>query len=325
MRRREFMAGCATAVLASLPYTSAVAQDYPSKPIRWVVGYPAGGGTDSIARTLANLLQPSLGQPLIVDNRPGASTSLAAQSVAAAPPDGYTIFSADNATLVNNPAMFAKLPYDPQKDFAPITTIGRGTFLLVVNPAFPAKDLRSFVELLKREPGKFNYASPGKGTPHHLAMEMFKHKVGVAIDDVPYKGAAPAIQDILGGQVPVMMLDVGSAAPHVKGGKLKALTVFRNARLPAFDQVPAISEFGFKDLEIFGWQGVVAPAGTPKPVIAKLSADLRKVIESPEAVAKLSDMGIEPFTTTPEQYAARIQADAAAWQPLIKSLGIRLD
>ncbi|WP_153957070.1 Bug family tripartite tricarboxylate transporter substrate binding protein [Cupriavidus necator] len=237
----------------------------------------------------------------------------------------YTIFSPDNGTLVNNPMLFAKLPYDPVQDFAPVTMIVKIPMLLVANPAFPAKDVKAFVDLIKKNPGKYSYASPGKGTPHHLAMELFKFKAGMEILDVSYKGGAPATQDVLSGQLPFMILDVGSATPYLKAGKLKAYAVMAGKRLNSLPDVPAIAEFGFTDLDVQAWQGVVVPKQTPKPIIAKLNAELMKAIENPEVQARLRAAGMEPISSTPEQFAAQIKSEAKIWQPFLKTLNIRLD
>lgn len=325
MNRRQFAATLCLICTGMLAGSAVAADDYPHKPIRWIVGYPAGGGSDLVARTLADRLQRSIGQPVVVENKPGATTSIAAQAVAKSEPDGYTIFSPDNGTLVNNPMLFAKLPYDPVQDFAPVTMIVKIPMLLVANPAFPAKDVKAFVDLIKKNPGKYSYASPGKGTPHHLAMELFKFKAGMEILDVPYKGGAPATQDVLSGQVPFMILDVGSATPYLKAGKLKAYAVMAGKRLNSLPDVPAISEFGFTDLDVQAWQGVVVPKQTPKPVIAKLNAELVKAIENPEVQARLRAAGMEPISSTPEQFAAQIKSEAKIWQPFLKTLNIRLD
>lgn len=324
MNKRGFLQ-LAVGAAASLTLGAALAQGYPNKPILWVVGYPAGGGSDMVARVLAEKLQRNLGQPVVVENKPGATTSIAASFVARANPDGYTLFSPDNGTMVNNPVMFKKLSYDPKADFAPVSTIVRIPMLLVANPQFPAKDLKEFVALIKANPGKYSYASPGKGTPHHLAMEMFKSKAGLEVVDVAYRGGAPATQDVLANQVPFMVLDVGTATQHLKAGKLKAFAVMSGARLAGFPDIPAVSEFGFKDVEVFAWQGVVVPTGTPAPVIERLNQALKAALDHPETQSKFREAGMEPMSSTPQAYAQKIASEAAIWQPFIKTLNIQLD
>lgn len=324
MNKRLFIqtAGAIAAGLAC----RAFAQDYPSKPIRWVVGYPPGGGSDVLARTLADQLRKEWGQAVVVENRPGAATAIAAETVARAAPDGYTIFSPDNGTLINNPAIYSKLSYNPIKDFAPVSLIVRINLLLVAHPDFPAKDLPSFVQHIKDNPGKYTYASPGTGTPHQLAMELFKSRAGnLVAQEVAYRGAAPALQDVLAGQVPFMVLDVGTALPHLQANKLKAYAAISEKRLDSLPDVPAIKEFGFDGLDVYAWQGVVVPTGTPAGVIDRLNAGLKKAIAQPEAQAKLRAMGMVPLSTTPEEFRAKIESETAFWHPFIKKLNIRLD
>lgn len=324
MNKRNFTKSLC--LLASwLTIGSAMAQGYPTKPIRWVVGYPAGGGSDMVARVIADKLQQTLGQPVVIENKPGATTSIAAQAVAKSPADGYTLFSPDNGTLINNPVMFKKLPYDPVADFSPVTMIVKIPMVLVAHPSFPASDIKAFIDLVKKNPGKFMYASPGKGTPHHLTMEMLKHRMGLEVPDVSYKGGATATQDVLANQVPFMVLDISTAAQHIKAGKLKAYAVMQGTRLAGFSDVPSISEAGLKDFEVFAWQGVVVPAGTPRSVIDTLNASLIKAVEHPDTQTRLRSAGMEPLTSTPEVYAAKIRSESAVWQPFIKGLNIQLD
>ncbi|MCL4182117.1 MAG: tripartite tricarboxylate transporter substrate binding protein [Burkholderiaceae bacterium] len=324
MNKRLFIqtAGALAAGLAC----RAFAQDYPSKPIRWVVGYPPGGGSDMVARTIADQLRKELGQAVVVENRPGATTAIAAEAVARAAPDGYTIFSPDNGTLINNPAIYSKLSYDPVKDFAPVSLIVRINLLLVAHPDFPARDLPAFVRQIKDNPNKFSYASPGKGTPHHLAMELFKSRAGdLVVQDVAYRGSAPALQDVLAGQLPFMVLDVGSTLPHLQAGKLKVYAAIAEKRLESLPDVPAVKEFGFDGVDVYAWQGVVVPAGTPASVIDRLNAALAKAIAQPEVQTKLRAVGMVPLSTTPEEFRAKIESETVFWHPFIRRLNIRLD
>ncbi|WKU19698.1 Bug family tripartite tricarboxylate transporter substrate binding protein [Advenella alkanexedens] len=324
MKKRIFSKVLLT-VTACMTMATAAAQAYPNKAIKWVVGYPAGGGSDMVARVLAEKLQKELGQPVVIENKPGATTLLAAQMVAGSPADGYTLFSPDNGTLINNPAMFKKLSYDPVADFDPVTMIVKIPMVLVAHPSFPAADINEFVTLVKNNPGKYTYASPGKGTPHHLAMELFKSRAGLEVPDAAYRGGAPATQDVLANQLPFMVLDISTAAQHIKAGKLKAYAVMQGSRLDSFPDVPAIAEAGFKDLDVYAWQGVVVPAGTPKTIIDTLNTGLIKAIEHPDTQTRLLAAGMETLTSTPEAYAEKIKTESALWQPFIKELNIQLD
>ena len=309
--------------LASL--ATAHAQAFPTKPIQWIVGFPPGGGADFVARAVTRQMSANLGQSIVVENRPGASSIIAAQAVAQAAPDGYTLFGADGGALVLNPALYAKLPYDPVRDFAPVSLIIRAPLLIVVHPSFPAADLKTFIAMAKQQPGKLNYASPGRGTHHHLAMELFKTRVGIDVTDIVYKGAGPAVQDVLSGQVPVGILDSVVTLAHLRAGKLRTLMVFNGARLPQLPDVPSITELGVPDAEVAATVGVVAPKATPREIVARLSAEVARAMSDPDLKKRLSDLGMEPISTTPEQYTAYLEAEARRFQPLIKSLNIRLD
>lgn len=301
------------------------AQGFPVKPIRWLVPYPAGGGSDVIARTIGAQLSTNTGQPVLIDNRPGAGTIVGAEAAAKSPADGYTVLSADNGTLVFNSALYAKLPYDPVADFSPVSLIARVPLLLVAHPSFPANDVKGFLELAKRRPGTLNYGSPGAGTPHHLAMELLKQASGVDVTHVPYKGAAPAVQDLIGGQIPLMVLDTAVALPQLRGGKIKALGVFTAARLAALPDVATVIEQGVADMVAYAWIGVVAPAATPKDVIATLSAEVGRASQHPAVLARLREMGVEPLASSPERMREYIQSESRTWQALIKERNIRID
>lgn len=248
MDRRQFLAAvAASSAAAASPF--AMAQDWPANPVRWVVPYPPGGGTDVLARTVAESMRKTLNQTIVVDNRPGASTNIGGQLVAAAKPDGYTIMSADNAILAFNEHLFSKLPFSPDKDFTYVGGISRFPMALVVNPAFEAKDFKEFLAYAKANPGKLNYASPGNGSPHHLAMELFKNRTGTSLTHIPYKGAAPALADVMGGQVPCMFLDLASGLPVIQSGKVRALAIGTAKRVPNLPNVPTLAELGLKDSE----------------------------------------------------------------------------
>ncbi len=310
---------------ASLALAPAIAQPFPSKPITWVVGFPPGGGADGVARIVTAKMSQNLGQPIVVENRPGASSMIAAQYVASAPADGYTVFGAENGALIYNSALYSKLNYDPARDFAPITNIIRAPLLLVVHPSFPANDFKGFVEAVKKQPGKLNYASPGKGIAHHLAMEMLKARAGLDIVDVSFKGIAPVVQDMLAGQMQVAVIDTVVVLPHVRSGKLRALASFTSKRLAVTPDVPSMGELGYPDLDFAPVVALVAPAKTPRDVIAKLNAEAVRAIRDPEVSKKLTDLGLEVIANTSEQYASYLDAEAKRMLPFIRGLNIKLD
>lgn len=305
---------------------SAVAQDnWPTQPIRWVVPYPAGGGTDVVARTLGQAITPALGKQVVIDNRPGAATIVGADAVAHSRPDGHTLLTADTGTLAANPALYKKLPYDAGKDFTHVGMIARFPLILVANPNFPARTLKEAIDYARQHPGKVNFASPGAGSPHHLAMELFMEQTGTRMVHVPYKGAAPAVQDLLAGQVDLMFLDLAAGQQNVLGGKLRALGTATPKRLPALPQVPTVAEGGVAGFEAYAWQGVVVPAGTPKPVVTRLNAELVKALRMPEVQKRLEGIGVEPVTSTPEEFAQYARAEAERWGRLIRAKGITVD
>lgn len=303
----------------------AFAQPYPSKPVRWVVAYAAGGGSDVLARTVASQLSKQLGQQIVVDNRPGGATNIGAEMVAKAPADGYTVFTADNGTLIYNTALFKKLPYEPQKDFAPVGLMARFPLVLASNPDAGFNSAKDFVEAVRKSPGKINYASAGIGSPHHLAMEMLKERAKLDVTHVAYKGAAPALQDVVGGQVPTMVVDTASGLQMLKSGKLRPLAVFSRTRLPLLPDVPTLIELGYTDIEAFAWQGMVVPAATPKDVVAKLSAELQKAIETPAIKARIQEIGLEPIASDPSAMTSHWASESKYWPKLIRERQITLD
>jgi tripartite-type tricarboxylate transporter receptor subunit TctC len=303
-----------SATLACLAH----AQVYPAKPVRLIVPYPAGGGTDFFARAVGAQLSAQLGQPVVVENRPGAATIIGAEAAAKSPPDGYTLLLGDTATYSVNPTLYKKLPYDPQKDLAPVSLTGRFALLLVVNPAkLAATSVKDLVEGAKKSPGKLDYASPGPGSPHHLAMEMFKQRTGTQFTHVPYKGAGPAIQDLIGGQVPLMFLDLAAGAPQIKAGKLKALGVASDKRIAALPDLATLAESGVPGFEAWAWQALSVPAATPKEIVARLNAEYRKAIAVPELRQKLVEAGIDPLQSTPEEAGAYMRSETGKWAKVI--------
>ena len=299
---------------------------YPAKPIRLIVPYPPGGGTDFFARLVGAKMSEHIGQPIVVENRPGAATIIGAEAAARAAPDGYTVLLADSTTLAVNPSLYRKLPYDPQKDFLPISMTARFAMLLVVNPSLTkAASVKEFIAEAKRDPGKINFASVGAGTTHHLAMELFEQQSGISLNHIPYKGAAPAVQDLVGGQVPVMFLDLAAGAPQIRAGKIKALAVASARRISALPDVPTVAESGVPGFEAWAWQGLVVPAGTPQEVMTRLRVEYSKAVGDPALRQKLIDAGVEPLTSTPEELAAYIRSETAKWAKVVKEANIKVE
>ena len=323
-RRTLLTTLAATAAAAAAPWARAQGA-FPGQLIKWVVPYPAGGGTDVIARTLSEAMRQTLGQQIVIDNRPGASTNIGADLVAKAKPDGYTIMSADNALLAFNEHLFGKLPFNPEKDFSYIGAIGKFPLALVVHPDFPAQDFKAFLAYVKANPGKVNYASPGNGSPHHLAMEMFKVRTGTFITHIPYRGAAPAMADVMGGQVPAMFLDLASGLSIMQGKKVRVLAIGSGSRSKLLPDVPTLAEVGVANSEVFAFQGIVGPAGIPAPIVARLNGDLNRAFTTPAVQKRFSDFGMEAMPGSPAQFAALSRAESQRWGPIIKAAGIKLD
>lgn len=321
MKRRDLLLAAAA---SALPLPGQAQQAYPSRPITWVVGFPPGGGADGVTRLVAAKLSQNISQPVVVENRPGASSIIAAQYVTQAAPDGYTIMSAEQGSLIFNSALYSKLPYDP-KDLAPVSDMIRAPLVLVVNPSFPARDFKGFIEVTKQQPGKFNYGSPGRGLAHNLAMEALKARAGLNIVDVHYKGIAPAAQDLMAGQIAISVIDTVIVLPQLRSGKLRALATFSDKRLSVTPDVPSLAELGYPDMDIAPIVGVAAPRNTPRDIIAKLSAEVQRAVRDPDVSAKLTGLGLEIIADTPEQFAAFIDAEGKRWLPFIRKLNIKLD
>ena len=324
--RRLTLTLAAGTALALLPAAGALAQSYPAKPIRLIVPYAAGGGTDFFARTVSGKLSEQLGQTIIVDNKPGAATIIGADAAAKSPPDGYTALVADSTTLAVNPSLYKKLPYDPVKDFSPVTLTARFAMLLVVNPTLSkATTVKEFIDEAKKEQGRMSYASVGAGTTHHLTMELFQQRAGITLNHVPYKGAGPAIQDVVGGQVPVMFVDLAAGGPMIKAGKLRVLAVASPKRIAALPNVPTFAEQGIAPFEAWAWQGLAVPAGTPKDIVARLNAEYAKAITDAGVRQKLVDAGVEPVSSTPAEMNAYIASETAKWAQVIKVGNIKVE
>lgn len=301
----------------------AQAQPYPAKPITWVVGYPPGGAVDFIARTLSKQMAADLGQTIVIDNRSGAAGSIGASTIARAAPDGYTIGSTGNGELVFNGLLYKKLVYNPDSDFVAIGPVAKIPFLFAVSSSLPAKSVPEFVALARQKP--LQYASGGVGHPNHLAMEMFKSKGGFQIEGVPYKGMAPALQDFLSGQVPAMFIDLATATAQMGSGRFRVLAVSTKERLPALPDVPTMREAGVPDYDVFAWQGLVAPASTPKAMVSKVSLALNKALKNPEVEKAFKDAGMQTMAGTDADLNAIVASDKKYWTPLLQSLNIKLD
>ena len=325
MQRRTLLSALAAAGATTAAPWAAAQSAWPDQPLRWVVPYPAGGGTDVLARTVAEAMRQTLGQQIVVDNRPGASTNIGAQMVATAKPDGNTFMSADNAVLAFNEHLFTKLPFHPEKDFTYVGGISRFPLALVVNPAFEAKTVKEFLAYARANPGKLNYASPGNGSPHHLAMEMFKNRTKIFATHIPYRGAAPALQDVMGGQVPCMFLDLAAGLPVIQSGKVRALAIGSAKRVAALPNVPTLAEAGVPNTEVFAFQGLLAPAGLPPALTARLNGDLNKALDSAAVKKRMADFSMEAMPGTPEQFKAFARAESKRWGEIIRTANIRLD
>ncbi len=323
LHRRTLLAAGA---LASLGVSNAQDNAYPSKPIKWIVGYPAGGGSDFVARTLSGPLSQSLGQPVVIDNRAGAATIVAAAATKSSPADGYTIFSADLGTLVYNPLLYKKLPYDVGSDFLPVGLTVRYQFCLVCTPDFPARTVEDVVKQAKSMGAKrLDYASPGVGSTHQLTMEMFAQQAGIELVHTPYKGAAPALQDVMAGVVPLMMCDIASSLPLIKAGKLRGLAMASQARSQLLPDLPTFAEAGFRGIDTNSWAALVVPKGTPDAIVQRLSRDLRAAVMQADVQKKFMDLGVEPLPSGPGDVFAAVKADSARWLPVVKRLNISLE
>ena len=314
------------ALFASLTVTApACAQVYPAKPVRLVVGFAPGGGTDIIARLLAQKLSMSLGQQFVVENRAGATGMIGAKQVATAPADGYTLLMGHVNSQAIAPALMEKPLYDSVKDFAPITYIGYVPNVLVVNPALPAKSVAELIALAKSKPQGLSFASPGVGSTNHLAGEMLKLNSGAPLVHVPYKGSAPAIVDLLGGQVDMNFDAMSSIIQYLKAGRMRALAVTTPQRDPDLPDVPTMTELGFKSFAVTNWYGIVAPANTPAPIIEKLHGELAKVLQMPDVSRQLAELGVRREPMTPEQFAQFIRSEDAKYRDIAKRTGVRME
>jgi len=300
------------------------AQDYPAKPLRMIVPYPPSGGTDIVARLLATKLGDSLGQSVVVDNRPGASTIIGTDLMSKAAPDGYTIGIITDSHSIN-PNFFKKLPYDSLRDFDPVSQLVVAPFLLVAHPSLQARTLKELIAAAKAQPGKINYASVGPGSPHHLAMEWMKVQAGIDMVHVPYKGTMAAYGDLLAGQVGVMFTGVPTGMPNVRRGKLEAIAVSTAKRQPSVPEIPTMVESGLPEFELVGWYGAVTPAGAPKEIVARLSREIARALDQKDVRERLEAMGLEAAASSPASFGAFLAKDAAKYAHIIKITGAKID
>ena len=310
-------------LLAALPQ-AARAQDYPVRPVRLIVPFAPGGSADVFGRFVAQRLQESLGQSFVVDNRPGGGSIIGTDAVAKAAPDGYTLIMGNAGSHGINAAVYSKLPYDIQRDFAPVSQVAVAPNVMVINPDVPANSVAEFIAYAKSQPGKLSYASGGNGSSAHMSMELFKAMAGVDLQHVPYKGATPALTDVIGGQVVAFIGNMPPTVPHIKSGKLRGLAVTTTKRSALMPELPTIADT-LPGYETVAWFGVLAPAGTPPEVVERLSQEIGRIARSPEMREKLAGMGAEPVGGTPAEFRAVIDRDIAKWKPLAQKVGIKVD
>jgi len=318
---------CIVALLA-LTFVDASAQNappsYPTKFIRFIVPYAPGGSSDVLARTISQKLNDALGQTLVIDNRPGAGSMIGTDIAAKSPADGYTIILSDMPHTIN-PSIYAKVPYDPIRDFAPVTLIGVSPMFLFAHPSLQATNIKEFIALAKTQPGKIAIASGGTGATTHLMAELLQTHAGIKLNHVPYKGAGPALSDVVAGQVPATFTSMATAAPFAKSGRLRILGVTTSKRMAAFPDVPTFEESGVSGMVVEHWWGVMAPAGVPKAIIDKLRAAIVNAVNSPEVRERFTALSVEPRTTTPEQFRALLESDVKRWAKVVKDAGIHIE
>lgn len=325
MRRIRSVVIAACCASLSMFTLSTQAQQYPTKSIRMVVPFAAGGSTDALARTVGQKLSESLGQQVVIDNRPGATGNIGTDVVAKAAPDGYTILMAFDATMVINPSIHKKLSFDPIKDFAPITKVAALPLILVAHPSFPPSNVKELIAYAKQKPG-VSYASSGHASTPHLAMIMFEQRTGTTFTNIAYKGGGQGVIDVMGGQVPLLATAIPTVHTQLKSGKLKAIGLTSAKRHASLPEVGTFAEAGVQGFDVSAWYGLLAPAGTPKPIIAKLNAEVVKILSAPEMKERfLTTIGGDPVPGTPEQFAADIKTDIARWGKIVKESGLKAE
>jgi tripartite-type tricarboxylate transporter receptor subunit TctC len=312
-------------VLCSLFVVAAGAQDaYPSRPLKFILPFPPGGGTDILGRVIAERLSASLGQPVVTENRGGAGGNVGAEAAAHSAPDGYTIVLVA-PSLAISPSLYSKLNYDPVKDLAPIGLVATVPNVMITNPAVEAKNLQEFIALARSRPGAMNYGSGGAGTSNHLAGELFNIVTGARLVHVPYKGVNLAMQGVLAGEIQLVFIGIPAALPHIKAGKLRALALVAPQRSPALPEVPTVAEAGLRDFEVTTWYGIMTPAGTPRPIVSRLNAELVKIMHAPDVKERLAAMATDPLTSTPEEFAAYLKREIAKWGDVVRKANLKAD
>jgi tripartite-type tricarboxylate transporter receptor subunit TctC len=315
----------ALALLLALSFNLVQGQEaWPTRPIRFILPFPPGGGTDILGRLIAERLSANLGQPVVTENRGGAGGNVGAEAAAKSASDGYTIVLVA-PSLAISPTLYSKLNYDPVKDFAPISLVATVPNVMITQASLPVQTLQDFIAFARSKPGALNFGSGGAGTSNHLAGELFNIVTGVKLVHVPYKGVNLAMQDVLAGNVHLVFIGIPAAAPHIKAGRLRALAIVAPQRSSALPEVPTVAEAGLRDFEVTTWYGVLAPAGTPRPVVTRLNSELVKIMNSPELKERLAATGTEPLTSTPEEFAAYIKREIAKWGEVIHKAGVKAD
>jgi tripartite-type tricarboxylate transporter receptor subunit TctC len=311
-------------LLSGLCGFASAQEAYPSKPIRLVLPFPPGGGTDILGRLVAERLGARLGQPVVTDNRGGAGGNLGAEAAAHSAPDGYTLLLAA-PSLAISPSLYKKLPYDPVRDLAPISLVATVPNVMVTHPSVQAKTLREFIALAKSRPGELNFGSGGSGTSNHLGGELFNIVAGVRLVHVPYKGVNLAMNDVMAGNVQLVVIGIPAAAPQIKAGKLRALAVIAPQRSPALPDVPTVAEEGLPDFDVTTWYGLLAPAGTPRPIVERLNGEIVRLMHAPDLKERLAGMGTDPLTSSPEEFATYINREIAKWGDVVRKAGLKAD
>jgi tripartite-type tricarboxylate transporter receptor subunit TctC len=314
-----------TATALGVAAMPCLAQEYPARPIRMIIPYPPGGGTDFFARTLGAKLTEAFGQQVVMENRPGAAGVIGADAVAKAAPDGYTIFIGQASNLAINPHLMAKLPYDPVRDFSPVTLIGGSPSLLVVHPSLPVRTVKDLVALARAKPGAINYASAGTGSPGHISTEYFKRVADIELVHIPYKGANPALVNVLAGEASLYFTSPVAAQPLVKAGRLRQVAVTSARRFAPLPEVPTLAESGYPEIDIVSWWGLLTPVNVPQEIIARLHAETVKAMNAPEMKTRLASQGAAVMTNSPDEFAAFIRSEIGKWGRMVKASGARLD
>ncbi len=321
IERRAFLAASGVALVAP---ASAWAQAYPARPVKIVVGYSAGGAVDTVARAIGQAMSANLGQPFVIENKPGAGTNIAVKSVIDAPADGYTLMLAANA-LAANMALYKPMPFDAERDLVPVSLVGRVPVVIAANAALPIDSLAKLIAEAKAKPGALAYATPGNGSTPHMAVEFFERAAGISLQHVPYRGGSQAITDVIGGQVPLVAVNALEVQPHARSGKLKVLAALSPNRTPVFPDVPTIAESGFPGFEASVWYGLVAPAATPKPIVAQLHAAVQKALQTKEVRERMTAVGGEVLPGTAEQFGALIRSERQRYDKLVREANIKPD